>query len=59
MMKDELKALLDDLEQDETTNPEEIHKTVRDLVHILIKGLDETDRIIDEFKIKAEQAKPR
>jgi hypothetical protein len=58
-MKNELKALLDDLDQDETTTPEEIHKAMRDLVHILIKGLDETDRIIEEFKIRATQRDER
>jgi hypothetical protein len=55
-MKNELKALLEKLDEQGDENPSDV---VRELIEILIDGLKETDRIIEEFKIKAEQAKPR
>jgi hypothetical protein len=56
MMKNELKALLDAMDQDEDEDPKD---RIRELVHILINGLDETDRIIEEFKIRATQRDER
>lgn len=56
MMKDELKALLEKLDEQGDENPSDV---VRELIEILIDGLKETDRIIEEFKIRATQRDER